>query len=505
MKHLITTIIFLLCINLSKANNIQISNISLVPANSSIKFDLSWDNSWRSNILNNWDAAYIFFKYKGPGGVSLTIAASGANNILPAGFTRVAYSTGTIIHRSLAGNGTSTLTNVEIGIVDMNGLLFSGGYDIKAFAIEMVYIPTGTFQLGDGSTNSYTPTIITSAASQYILDPLVVGGFNITQPLNGYNAFYCMKYELSQGGYRDFLNSLSYAQQATHVTAVPNAAAGTAALYNSNRNYIKIKTPGLSPIGAVFGCDANGNGVYDEAADGEWVACNFVNWIDHAAYLAWAGLKPMTEMQYEKAARGTQSGVPGEFAWGNAQLSNSLIYTLSNASQSSEIASNASLSPIGNSNFQVSFPNLPAGGPLRNGIFATTASDRISSGGSYYGVMELSGNLWERVITSANSEGRDYFQYSSNIMTSNLNEVGFATTGTDQLSAYWPGEGGYGIFGFFTITGTYLAKGLIYRGGGWYSNVSTLRTSDRGGLLVINNNTDRTQMSEVGIRGVLIQ
>ena len=34
---------------------------------------------------------------------------------------------------------------------------------------------------------------------------------------NDYNAFYCMKYELSQGGYRDFLNCLTYTQQAIHI------------------------------------------------------------------------------------------------------------------------------------------------------------------------------------------------------------------------------------------------------------------------------------------------
>jgi hypothetical protein len=31
-------------------------------------------------------------------------------------------------------------------------------------------------------------------------------------------------------------------------------------------------------------------------------------------YLAWAGLRPMTELQFEKACRGVERGVPGEFA-----------------------------------------------------------------------------------------------------------------------------------------------------------------------------------------------
>ncbi|MFN3345365.1 MAG: hypothetical protein ACK412_06920 [Chloroherpetonaceae bacterium] len=35
-------------------------------------------------------------------------------------------------------------------------------------------------------------------------------------------------------------------------------------------------------------------------------------------YLAWSGLRPMTELEFEKACRGVEKGVPGEFAWGNA-------------------------------------------------------------------------------------------------------------------------------------------------------------------------------------------
>ncbi len=61
------------------SNNISISNISITgqdisagvnnSANFSlIKFDVSWENSWRSASLN-WDAAWIFVKYRVNGGV----------------------------------------------------------------------------------------------------------------------------------------------------------------------------------------------------------------------------------------------------------------------------------------------------------------------------------------------------------------------------------------------------------------------------------------------------
>jgi len=52
------------------ANNISVNNVSLTgynPSNSyvMIEFDISWDNSWRTSVgPSNWDAAWIFVKYR---------------------------------------------------------------------------------------------------------------------------------------------------------------------------------------------------------------------------------------------------------------------------------------------------------------------------------------------------------------------------------------------------------------------------------------------------------
>ncbi len=56
------------------ANNIQLSNVALTGQNTAggyimVQFDLSWDNSWRTDNLNgdgksNWDAAWVFVKYR---------------------------------------------------------------------------------------------------------------------------------------------------------------------------------------------------------------------------------------------------------------------------------------------------------------------------------------------------------------------------------------------------------------------------------------------------------
>jgi formylglycine-generating enzyme required for sulfatase activity len=482
-----------------KANNITITNISVLanPTNT-IKFDVSWDNGWRSSNVNlSFDAAWVFFKYKDAYGNWNKLPLTNLGNVIPVGFLAgISDSTGATLYRSAAGSGTTTLANVQLGITTAQA---SGIFDIKGFAIEMVgsvnlfgavdFI-TG-YYVGDGSsTNSYAVTNITSSTT--ILTDLLATPSSIntgTFP-NGYIPFMCMKYELSQGGYRDFLNTLTYNQQVNHIVPAPTASAGTAALYNLNRNSIKIKTSGVAnTLPAVFGCDANGNGVYDEAADGEWVACNYLNWVDHAAYLAWAGLRPMTELEFEKIARGPQLPVAGEFVWGNTNIfTGPPYYNHTNTNQASEIVNNASPAPTGNAQYSLSYNLI---GPLRNGIFATIASNKITSGGSFYGVMELSGNLWERVVTTG------FLNFQGGLLVDNysLNSSGYAST---IYSNNWPGMTAANPA---IADGSQNATGLIYRGGAWDSPAVSLRTSDRGGLLVANTNTDRSTMGNVGVRG----
>ena len=42
--------------------------------------------------------------------------------------------------------------------------------------------------------------------------------------------------------------------------------------------------------------------------------------MDGAAYADWSGLRPMTELEFEKACRGNQTPVANEFAWGTASI-----------------------------------------------------------------------------------------------------------------------------------------------------------------------------------------
>jgi hypothetical protein len=68
MKKIISLLILIICMQYGKANNIEVSNVSIINNGNNaqyVKFDVKWDNSWRVNTGQaNYDGAYVFFKYK---------------------------------------------------------------------------------------------------------------------------------------------------------------------------------------------------------------------------------------------------------------------------------------------------------------------------------------------------------------------------------------------------------------------------------------------------------
>ena len=118
MKKLIFIFAILLLANFSNANNILVNNVSVVAASNTIRFTVSWDNSWRSSTLNNWDAAWVFLKYYDPVGLDWKpVYFTNAGNVIPAGFTATMGITGgsnigVFLYRSAPGSGTSTITNI---------------------------------------------------------------------------------------------------------------------------------------------------------------------------------------------------------------------------------------------------------------------------------------------------------------------------------------------------------------------------------------------------------
>lgn len=485
------------------ASGITISNVTVIPNSNQIQFDISWENSWRSDVLQNRDAAWLFIKYKDIDGNWKHLDLTNTNNAVPVGYaaTIPADNKGAFLFRSVSGNGTSAISGVKLGIPAQFAL---GVYDIRVFGIEMVFIPAAPFWAGDfaTSTNSYRVIPSTSTLPILVTGPNVLGPTDIYDPIagqrlmdlvtgfpKGRDSFYCMKYEVSQGAYRDFLNTLNYTQQVSRTTFFPNSAVGAPALANTtgdHRSFIEIAVQGIfNTTPAIYGCDANNNNVFNEADDGEWLSCNYLSWPDLAAYLSWACLSPMTEMQYEKICRGPLQPVPGEYAWGTDQVTGN-IYSLLNAGQTNETIANGAVNANeGNALYRTT--NASIFGAIRNGIFATASSNRISSGGSFYGVMEMSGGSVERVITTANTQGRS-FDGSNGPGSVNQN-------GNSAGNSSWPGV----TTTNFEIDGTKSALGLMWRGGSAFFLAADMRVSDRNNIIA---NTDNSRDSDKGGRGV---
>lgn len=499
------------------ANALTITNVSLTEQDTSngtvkIEFDISWNNSWRDSI--NYDAAWVFVKYSTDSGATwhhATLKTAGTN---PTGF-----STGTIdpsrsdisyieiiVPEDKKGCfiQPSSLSEGESGTVDFDnvqivwdwqtdGLSANSSVIVKVFGIEMAFIPTASFYMGDTNntlTNGFrvgggsTPyqvasegeIIIANTAGNLYYDADNAYSGDQSGPLlagfpKGYRSFYVMKYEISQAQYRDFLNTLTRTQQNNRTqTQTANYYAMSNCSSLCYRNTIRLP----SSVGAgkiTFGCDYDQDGTFDESTDGEWIAMNYLSWPDLCAYLDWASLRPMTELEFEKVARGPLDAVNDEYVWGtSADLTQAT--GISSAGQNSEVASNSAANCVYGNHASVQ-------GPLRVGF--TQGSTRITTGSGYYGVMELAGNVWEQVVTVGNSAGRTFRDINGD---GELTSDGYADVST------WPGLSGGKVTG---------SDGAGRRGGDWEQATTELFTTSSRYLATLGT---ATRFPNIGGRGV---
>ena len=251
---------------------------------------------------------------------------------------------------------------------------------------------------------------------------------------------------------------------------------------NSSRNGLDIKTPGVSTTTpAVYASNLDGDGIYDETSDGEDIPMNTIDCRDLMAILDWAGLRPMTELEFEKAARGPMTPVRNEFAWGTASVTPAT--GISNSGETNEIASNAGAN--------ASFNNqVGVGGPLRVGAFAGSAATRAQAGASYYGIMELTGSQHEHVITVAMAEGRVF---------SGLHGNGALDATGNRDVTDWPETAIDGKY-----TGLYIGLGFGVRGGSYGSGSSDVqfgKISSRGAARNSDTHPEWTRSNRGGDKG----
>lgn len=508
------------------ANDILVSSATLVgqntaagannPANfTMVRFNLSWANSWRvSTGPSNWDAAWVFVKYRIEGGTGCTasnwqhatLSTTNANHSITtdngtAGvFETTSDGKGVFIHRSVNGTGSINWQQVLLRwTYGADGVLDACNVSVKVYAVESVYVPQSAFYIGDGAGNNgqfrtniiATPFQVTSEAALTLGGGAVgsVGNNNkngqtaptddwdnttsVTLPAvfpKGFAAFYSMKYEITQEQYMEFLNVLTAPQQLQRHPATVAGRFWNNGAAPANRNGVKcvILPTGTTP--GTYACDLNNNGTVNESGDGQNIAIQALNTQDLLAYLDWSGLRMMTETEFEKCGRGTLPAVLNEYAWGSANIYSTSYAPLINGGTGSELPTGPSTT-IGNSVYSGTTGG-GIGGPMRVGIFATSSSSRVVAGAGYYGIMELSGNVWEIVVGVGLVSGRSYTGVHGNGV---LTTTGFADVD------FWPGSSGNTTGGNPNVspnTGSTQYAGAMFRGGS-YQDANWLRISDR--------------------------
>jgi formylglycine-generating enzyme required for sulfatase activity len=508
LKALVLLTVVVLSASDGACNGIDVTNISLGTrdagtGNAPINFDISWNNSWRSTdngapAPNNWDAAWVFVKFRKNGGDWAHASLNDTGHTVPSGAsldvglvdTSASFNiatnpgVGVFIYRSADGVGTFSKTGFALSWkYTQDSVGVNDTIDIRVFAIEMVYVPTGSFFAGD---NASSPASFRQGSSD--TDPWYIGseapiatgtqngagtgvgetnseyryvsnsnsgedatGAVFTIPAEfpkGYQKFYMMKGESSQGQWVAFFNMLTATQKsARDITA----ASGKNSDSRTFRNNVSWSS------GDATLPDEGGGATYAT------VAMNYLSWADLAAYLDWAGLRPMSELEFEKAGRGPYRAVAGEYLWGSTSITGAS--GVSNAGKPNE-APSAAANCVYNNVVQ---------GPMRVGAMAAGDATRIASGAAYYGAMDLSGNLWERPVTVANLTGRGF--------NGAKHGNGVITSGGDGDVTTWPGTNGVGA-GF--------------RGGSWFNSPSNVRLSDRNAAA----NSSASRFTGTGVRGV---
>jgi len=284
----------------------------------------------------------------------------------------------------------------------------------------------------------------------------------------GYKGFYIMKYELSQEQYCNFLNMLNYTQQKNRIgNNLDNLNKGDYVFGNpkrpSCRNGIAVFSRKSTSQPAVFGCNLNPAEPFFSKDDGQTLACNYMTGADMLAYLDWSGLRPMSELEYEKACRTPNRVMPGEYAWNTTSVTSlGGQGGLTGSTLGTENESPANMNTNANS-------GTPSFGPVRCGSFGTSSTNQEQSGGSFYGVMELSGNLGEMCYSVTGG--------SSLNTTSSKNEH----HGDGVLAA----DGNYNVLTSWNRSND--ATALSIRGGSFASPDSLLRVSDRSVTMAYNN------------------
>ncbi|PIQ87751.1 MAG: hypothetical protein COV73_02455 [Candidatus Omnitrophica bacterium CG11_big_fil_rev_8_21_14_0_20_43_6] len=480
------------------ANNATVTNVFLSDQNTTtgtvkVNFTLSQENAFGDAYYGSTteqykysDYLWVFVKYAVASGTPPVVDSSVGykharlysggslgNYNSATGEGIIADHRGAFIKASNAGAAGANFSAIWNFIDD--GVSIDASVQIKVCAIEMVKIPTGGFwynvgDIGGSEDNNYysTTTGVGKKAKVTSINHVPIGANKFTDSVtspnssnaypgqgawpNGFKSFYVMKYEVSQGQYADFLNMLpenkakGRYQDFAHYSVRNDSDAPSCLTAYKGQTVVAyqytITYDSTKPYGERYSA-----GVRDRA-------CNFLSLADAMAFTSWACLRPMTEMEFEKAARGVSDGATvaqpeATYPWGDSSPAtvNSLYATgaCPGYSGSSTFSAYQNYANFNRTNDNYTSGPVNVGNYLSGDVPSRTDAQK---GVSPYGVADLAGNLNERVIfcswlqTPQNGDGDTHIEYNKDL--------------------YWP-----------------LSTG--WRGGDYHRTSGYLRISDRSG------------------------
>lgn len=388
-----------------------------------VQVDLSWSNAWFND--RNHDAIWLTLRdaSNGAAGV-LEMAQEGHSLIdeaLPLRILPSADGLGVFVELTQQFRGDLS-TSIQLQLEKKGSDLPE---QLAAWAVEMVFIPGGGFELGDDhpgvinkggfyavgeggspagpfkvSDESAIEVAETAGALYYQVgrNAEYIGDREGPIPASfpkGSAAFYVMKYELRQGEYARFLRSLPEADVSARMLENLEGKEADTCSISQGDDGIRAAAPERP--------------------------CNYLSWDDSSAWTDYLALRPLTEFEFEKAARGPERPMAGDFPWGNASREG--VERIVEKTRDLALASSADEATL-------------------------MDETKVRLAASHYWVMDLSGSVWERVISAGNPEGRSYVGTHGDGVLAD----GFADT------EGWPKLGADGQ----------EAAGIGYRGGAEY-------------------------------------
>ena len=394
----------------------------------SVRATVTWDNAWKN--ARNRDGVWLFVKLTqdwrrqharlAPSGHQVTpLAGRPPGELLVSEDRAGAFLSLSGTHRGAAGFSVKLALEPDA----LAGFAADKPVEAVVYGVEMVYLPEGAFTLGAPDARALDESGFFKTGAEGAVDGLYEVTSEKAIPVGrprgrldyrvrfpeyegdrlgpipegfpkGFRAFWLMKYELSQGDYAAFLNALD--GEATAFRAI-----------QGGRDYAKGRGSIVLEAGRYV-------------ARSPRRPANWVSWDDGCAFADWAGLRPYTELEWEKAARGPGKPVDMERPWGSAS-----VERLRRRVRPDD--------------------DLETGGEADEKNLSDETRDVL--GASYWWVLDLAGSLWERVVTAGHPAGRAFRGTHGDGTVPH----GFAD------NADWPkGDVGRGGFG--------------YRGGGYYEH-----------------------------------